>query len=147
MSCTVTFDPETEGPQLKHALEYFQYQLKGVSFLPRLEAGAYAQMPYEEISESEYFEMKKGLRPLVLSESDDECSGDAMAADAIAAGAALGSMDNVLNVSGLSGAGMGGVSVDVDGAKAEDLNANGEFMPDAFCDTGFCDVNNGRGLV
>ena len=46
MSCTVTFDPATEADQLKPALELFQYQLKGVSFLPRTESGAYAQMPY-----------------------------------------------------------------------------------------------------
>lgn len=30
----MTFDPETEGPHLAQALEYFQYQLKGISFLP-----------------------------------------------------------------------------------------------------------------
>lgn len=54
VSCTVTFDPETEGPSLHHALDYFQYHLKGVSFLPKLEAGAYPQMPYEGISETEY---------------------------------------------------------------------------------------------
>ncbi|KAL6050260.1 ribonucleoside-triphosphate reductase (thioredoxin) [Balamuthia mandrillaris] len=53
VSCTVTFDPETEGSQIKHALDYFQYQLKGVSFLPR-SSGVYPQMPYEEISEEEY---------------------------------------------------------------------------------------------
>jgi hypothetical protein len=29
VSCTVTFDPVTEGRHLKHALDYFQYQLKG----------------------------------------------------------------------------------------------------------------------
>ena len=57
VSCTVTFDPETEGPQLKHALDTFQYQLKGVSFLPRLAKGAYAQMPYEEINEAAYKDM------------------------------------------------------------------------------------------
>ena len=28
VSCTVTFDPETEGPQLQHALDVYQYQLK-----------------------------------------------------------------------------------------------------------------------
>lgn len=28
VSCTVTFDPVTEGPHIPHALEYFQYQLK-----------------------------------------------------------------------------------------------------------------------
>jgi ribonucleoside-triphosphate reductase len=39
VSCTVTFDPKTEAAQLEHALNYFQYQLKGVSFLPRAEKG------------------------------------------------------------------------------------------------------------
>jgi ribonucleoside-triphosphate reductase (thioredoxin) len=79
VSCTVTFDPEKEGPQLSHALDWvraglgkagpvmcwpdrsrcvrllqFQYELKGISFLPRMEMGAYPQMPYEEISEEQY---------------------------------------------------------------------------------------------
>lgn len=40
----MTFDPETEGEHLKHALDYFQYQLKGVSFLPRMEHGAFPQV-------------------------------------------------------------------------------------------------------
>ena len=57
VSCTVTFDTKTEGPHLKHALDYFQYQLKGISFLPRLEAGAYPQMPYESISAKTYDKM------------------------------------------------------------------------------------------
>ena len=39
MSCTVTFDPVTEGPQLSAALAHFQYMLKGVSFLPRPNSG------------------------------------------------------------------------------------------------------------
>lgn len=30
VSSTITFDPKSEGPQLKHALDYFQYQLKGL---------------------------------------------------------------------------------------------------------------------
>eukprot|EP00471_Norrisiella_sphaerica_P002388 CAMPEP_0184478974 /NCGR_PEP_ID=MMETSP0113_2-20130426/856_1 /TAXON_ID=91329 /ORGANISM="Norrisiella sphaerica, Strain BC52" /LENGTH=745 /DNA_ID=CAMNT_0026856939 /DNA_START=105 /DNA_END=2342 /DNA_ORIENTATION=- len=54
VSCTVTFDPETEGDQIQHALQYFQYQLKGISFLPRLPSGAYPQMPYEAITNEEY---------------------------------------------------------------------------------------------
>ena len=57
VSCTVTFDPETEGPQIPYALNYFQYQMKGISFLPKLELGAYRQMPYEEISKKEYDKM------------------------------------------------------------------------------------------
>ena len=47
VSCTVTFDPETEGDQIVSALNYFQYQLKGISFLPKIEKGAYRQMPYQ----------------------------------------------------------------------------------------------------
>lgn len=44
VSCTITFDPETEGQHLAHALDYFQYQLKGVSFLPRTDYGAFPQV-------------------------------------------------------------------------------------------------------
>lgn len=54
VSCTVTFDPATEGTEIAKALNFFQYELKGISFLPRIEAGAYEQMPYEAIDESEY---------------------------------------------------------------------------------------------
>tara|TARA_R110000851_G_scaffold1712_1_gene6657 strand:- start:262 stop:2247 length:1986 start_codon:yes stop_codon:yes gene_type:complete len=54
VSCTVTFDPETEGDQIASALDYFQYQLKGISFLPRLDYGAYPQMPYEAIDVETY---------------------------------------------------------------------------------------------
>tara|TARA_B110000093_G_C12846861_1_gene357629 strand:- start:161 stop:892 length:732 start_codon:yes stop_codon:yes gene_type:complete len=64
VSCTVTFDPETEGDQIAHALDIFQYQLKGVSFLPRLELGAYKQMPYESITAEEYIVMKDSLSKL-----------------------------------------------------------------------------------
>lgn len=62
VSCTVTFDPASEGPQLAHALDQFQFQLKGVSFLPRERRSGlpdqadapYAQMPYESISADRY---------------------------------------------------------------------------------------------
>ncbi|GES93853.1 ribonucleoside triphosphate reductase [Rhizophagus clarus] len=54
VSCTVTFEPETEGPMLKYAIEYFQYQLKGVSFFPRTPSAVYAQMPIEAISPERY---------------------------------------------------------------------------------------------
>ena len=64
VSCTVTFDPEKEGPQIATALNYFQYQLKGISFLPKMELGAYKQMPYEEITEKEYNTMNKSLKRL-----------------------------------------------------------------------------------
>jgi len=64
VSCTVTFDPESEGSQIAAALDQFQYQLKGISFLPRLDLGAYPQMPYESIDESTYHEMKAQLGKL-----------------------------------------------------------------------------------
>jgi ribonucleoside-triphosphate reductase (thioredoxin) len=32
VSCTVTFDPISEGIQIKYALDYFQYSLKGVRY-------------------------------------------------------------------------------------------------------------------
>ncbi len=66
VSATITFDPQHEGPQLTHALDYFQYQLKGVSFLPRSD-GVYAQMPYEEISAEEYQALVDKLQPLNLN--------------------------------------------------------------------------------
>ena len=35
--------------------------MKGISFLPKLELGAYKQMPYEEITKEEYDSMVKSL--------------------------------------------------------------------------------------
>jgi len=61
VSCTVSFEPEIEGPQLKYALDIFQYQLKGVSFLP-YSKDVYPQMPYEDITEQEYNERIKKLK-------------------------------------------------------------------------------------
>jgi len=66
VSCTVTFDPLTEAKSLAPALDMFQYQLKGISFLPRLKAGAYAQMPYEEIEEETFVAMSKAIGDLNL---------------------------------------------------------------------------------
>ncbi|KAH8547664.1 hypothetical protein BGW37DRAFT_524075 [Umbelopsis sp. PMI_123] len=64
VSSTITFDPITEGSQIEHALNYFQYQLKGISFLPRLPLGAYEQMPFEAISEEKYEELISKLKTL-----------------------------------------------------------------------------------
>ena len=64
VSCTVTFDPESEGSQIASALDVFQYQLKGISFLPRLDLGAYPQMPYESIDADTYHAMKSELGKL-----------------------------------------------------------------------------------
>lgn len=73
VSCTVTFDPETEGHDIPRALDYYQYQLKGISFLPRRKGKLpYKQMPYEEISESKYKEMVSKLKPLDFSTAKSE---------------------------------------------------------------------------
>jgi adenosylcobalamin-dependent ribonucleoside-triphosphate reductase len=82
VSCTVTFDPATEGPQIKHALDIYQYQLKGISFLPRLAKGAYNQMPYQAISREDYDAIVANLAPLeigIVSEEGEQergCSTD-----------------------------------------------------------------------
>lgn len=83
VSCTVTFDPEKEGPMIATALNYFQYQLKGISFLPKLELGAYKQMPYEEITEKKYNKMVDELSFLSFrqvkgneAEVDKFCNND-----------------------------------------------------------------------
>ena len=83
VSCTATFDPETEADQLPHVLNYFQYKLKGISLLPRHELGAYKQMPYEAITEEEYDKMVGKLGKLSFgvikneeAEIDKFCNSD-----------------------------------------------------------------------
>lgn len=63
VSATVTFDPEREGPQIAHALDHYQYQLKGISFLPRHAGGAFKQMPVEAITEAQYRKLLERIRP------------------------------------------------------------------------------------
>jgi len=83
VSCTITFNPETEGKHIASALDYFQYQLKGVSFLPKCDYGAYPQMPYEEITEQVYNEKRAKLKKFVIQNMCEEsvgekfCDGDA----------------------------------------------------------------------
>jgi hypothetical protein len=60
VSATVTFTAK-EGPQIVHALQYFQFLLKGISFLPKHDYGAFPQMPYEAISEQRYHEEVSNL--------------------------------------------------------------------------------------
>jgi len=70
VSCTITFDPEKEGDQIPYALDFAQYQLKGVSFLPRLKYDkVYKQMPYEEIDEQTYKKMVEKLKPIKFKKS------------------------------------------------------------------------------
>lgn len=63
VSCTVTFRPE-EASQIAPILDYCKYQLKSISFLPKVEAGVYAQMPYEAISKERYEDMLSKISPI-----------------------------------------------------------------------------------
>lgn len=71
VSCTVQFDQETEGSMLTHALNYFQYRLKGISFLPRMKPNqtVYVQLPYEEITEEKYNDLITKIKPLGMEAS------------------------------------------------------------------------------
>ena len=73
VSCTVYFDPETEGHQVEHMLAQFAPVIKSVSMLPHSESGAYRQMPYEGISR-EMYEAKRAEMPQIdwgrFSDSD-----------------------------------------------------------------------------
>jgi ribonucleoside-triphosphate reductase len=63
VSVTVTFQPH-EIPQIAPLLQAKEGQLKSVSLLPLLEGGAYAQMPYEEITSSRQAEMASKITKL-----------------------------------------------------------------------------------
>jgi hypothetical protein len=81
VSVTISFQ-KSEEKDIKSALNLYQFQLKGVSFLPLLEEGAYPQMPYEEISKEKYEKIMLSLLPIDFSktaiESDSEkyCNND-----------------------------------------------------------------------
>ena len=83
VSVTITFDPETEGKDIEKALDFYQYRLKSVSFLPRVELGAYPQMPYEAINKKTYDKMVDKLKYLSFANIKGEeaeverfCSND-----------------------------------------------------------------------
>lgn len=69
VSVTIEFDKETEGPQIKRALELYETRLKGVSFLPKVldESSGYIHPPYQPISEEEYLQYTAGLREYDLN--------------------------------------------------------------------------------
>ncbi|KAK8807132.1 hypothetical protein WA158_003891 [Blastocystis sp. Blastoise] len=71
VSCTVTFDPKTESNMVEKCLDYFQYQLKGISCLPKCDLSCYPQIPYQEITEEQYIEMSKNLLPISWTEEEE----------------------------------------------------------------------------
>jgi adenosylcobalamin-dependent ribonucleoside-triphosphate reductase len=71
VSCTVTFNPD-EKEAIETILNYFKYDLKSISFLPKLEKGVYAQMPYEAITKEQYEQTIKNIRPIVFSSISED---------------------------------------------------------------------------
>lgn len=72
VSVTVTFREE-EGKSIKDALDLYQFRLKAVSFLPKLgDESPYPQMPYEEITESEYEKGASKLKKLDFSNMTED---------------------------------------------------------------------------
>lgn len=71
VSCTVTFT-ESEKDQIEPALNYFQYRLKGISFLPKLETTAYPQMPYETITKEQYAEQIKNIKKVKFKQIQED---------------------------------------------------------------------------
>jgi ribonucleoside-triphosphate reductase (thioredoxin) len=65
VSCTITFRKD-EANQLEPLLNIYQYQLKGISFLPLLVDGEtpHKQMPYESITDKKYNELSSKLKPI-----------------------------------------------------------------------------------
>ena len=61
VSCTVTFNPKTEGRMIASVLQKYEQGLKGISFLPKLSYDRYPQMPYEKIDKHTYDEMVKKI--------------------------------------------------------------------------------------
>jgi hypothetical protein len=62
VSCTIYFDPTTEGSHIEHALAQFIPLIKSVSMLPHTENGVYAQAPYEGISKEKYEELASQIK-------------------------------------------------------------------------------------
>ena len=68
VSCTIKFNQEREGKDIAHALNYYQYQLKGISFLPHSGHG-YLQAPYEPIDRETYEATKAGYGVLDFNDA------------------------------------------------------------------------------
>jgi ribonucleoside-triphosphate reductase (thioredoxin) len=75
VSCTVTFRPE-EKSQIKTVLDYFKYDLKSISFLPKLEIGAYAQMPYEAITKEQYEKLAAAITAIDFMQLTQDSTGE-----------------------------------------------------------------------
>lgn len=71
VSCTVDFSPEEAG-DIPTLLSMYDGKIKGISFLPSIEGGAYKNMPYEKITAEKFEEMTKGLQRIDFGVSYSE---------------------------------------------------------------------------
>jgi adenosylcobalamin-dependent ribonucleoside-triphosphate reductase len=71
VSCTATFDPETEKSWIAQILEAYEDRLKAITFLPEKGHG-YEQPPYEEISGQYYKEILGRLKPIEVEVPHEE---------------------------------------------------------------------------
>lgn len=75
VSITVTFKPE-ESRDLANALSIFDSNLKSLTFLPWFAEGAYKQLPYQKITEEEFYELSKNLTKPDYSKFTDKAVGE-----------------------------------------------------------------------
>lgn len=75
VSCTVYFNPERESSELKYMLAQLLPIVKSVSLLPHTPSGKYKQAPYEKITEKEYLEMKKNIKPIQWNDYSEDGLG------------------------------------------------------------------------
>ena len=64
VSCTISFNPKTEGHQIANLLGCFGPVLKSISLLPHSDHGVYPQMPYEGITREDYEVRLKKLKAI-----------------------------------------------------------------------------------
>ncbi len=67
VSVTLSFDPETEGKHVGTILAMYEGQLKTVSFLPMMQDGAYAQMPYGKLTQADFEKAQMELMQIDFS--------------------------------------------------------------------------------
>lgn len=79
VSCTVDFKPE-EAEHIPTLLSMYDGKLKGISFLPAIEGGAYKHMPYEQITQEKFEEMSSKVNKIdfsvAYSEKAEEAEGE-----------------------------------------------------------------------
>lgn len=74
VSCTVEFKKE-EANQIESILNYYQYQLKGISFLPS-DNKTYEQMPYETIKKEDYEKMISNIKKINFGDINEDAIGE-----------------------------------------------------------------------